>query len=138
MRPFVRLFPARMEALDDVTAFVEEVGAAAGFARHDRLRVTLVIEELFTNTVTHGHGGDSEAPVEIAFEVEPGRVALTYEDTGPPFDPFAAAEAAEPTTTDDFVPGGLGLILIARLASDVGYARAGGRNRISLVMHATR
>jgi hypothetical protein len=43
MRHFVRLFPARMEALNDVTGFVEEVGAAAAFERHDSLRLTLVL-----------------------------------------------------------------------------------------------
>jgi serine/threonine-protein kinase RsbW len=127
-----------MEALAGVTGFVDAVGVAAGFSRHDSLRLTLVIEELFTNTVTHGHGGESEAPIEIAFDVEPGRVAVTYEDTGPPFDPFAAGGPAAEPATDEVAPGGFGLILVARLASDVGYVRAPGRNRIRLVVHATR
>lgn len=138
MTRFAQVFPARMDALAGVTDLVERVGLAANFAHHDSLRLALVLEELFTNTVTHGHGGDSEAPVEIAFDVEPGRVTLTYEDTGPPFDPFASAAAArDRTTLGDLVPGGLGLVLVARLASEGTYARVQDRNRISLVVRGS-
>ena len=138
MTRFVHVFPARMDALARLTGLVGEVGAAAGFERHDSLRLALVVEELFTNTVAHGFGGDSEAPVKIEFGVERGHVAVTYEDTGPPFDPFGAAGAAEPMQSAALVPGGLGLALIAGLASDLGYERAQGRNRISLILRATR
>jgi serine/threonine-protein kinase RsbW len=135
---FVQVFPARMDALARVTDLVEKVGAAAAFERHDSLRLALVIEELFTNTVTHGHGGDSEAPVQIAFDVEPGRVALTYEDTGPPFDPFApGGNAPDSLAADERLPGGLGLVLVARLASEGAYARVQGRNRISFVIRGS-
>ena len=65
MSRLVRRFPARIDALTQMAAFVEEVGALAEFTHHDRLRLTLVLEELFTNTVEHGYGGDSEAPVVI-------------------------------------------------------------------------
>lgn len=140
MSRFVDMFPARMDALGRVMALVEEIGAAAEFERHDCLRLTLVIEELFTNTVMHGHGGDSEAPIQIAFDVERGRVTLTYEDTGPDFDPFASAAQGTdaPTASEEHAPGGLGLVLVARLASDLDYTRAEGRNRISLAVIASR
>ena len=75
-----------------VAAFVEEVAALAEFTRHDCLRLTLVLEELFTNTVEHGYGGDSEAPVQITCDVERGRVAVTYEDAAPRFDPLAVVQ----------------------------------------------
>lgn len=137
---FLEVFPARMDALGRVMALVEEVGGAAEFDRHDCLRLTLVIEELFTNTVLHGHGGDSEAPIRIAFDVERGRVTLTYEDTGPHFDPFASAAHGtdEPTVSEEDAPGGLGLVLVARMATDLDYTRAEGRNRISLAVIASR
>ncbi len=140
MSRFVEVFPARMDALARVMALVEEVGAAAEFERHDGLRLALVIEELFTNTVVHGHGGDSDAPVQIAFDVEQGRVALTYEDVGPHFDPFTSADPVtdESATAGERAPGGLGLVLVARLASDLDYTRAEGRNRISLAVIASR
>jgi anti-sigma regulatory factor (Ser/Thr protein kinase) len=46
------------------------------------------VEELFLNTVKHGHRGGSDAPVWITMEAADGSVSLTYEDRAPPFNPF--------------------------------------------------
>jgi anti-sigma regulatory factor (Ser/Thr protein kinase) len=134
----VRMFPARIDALAQVTAFVEEVAGLAQFSRHDCLRLTLVLEELFTNTVEHGYGGDSEASVQIACDVERGRVAVTYEDAAPGFDLLASIpRPAESPAPPDPAPGKLGLVLVARMAAELDYQRTMGKNRISLVVQAT-
>jgi serine/threonine-protein kinase RsbW len=131
----VETFPARMSEVPAVTAFTASACRAAGLAREDCLRLTLLVEELFTNTVVHGHGQDSEAPVRLAFEVAPRRVGLLYEDTGPAHDPFAAVAAPDDTAEVEERPvGGLGLVLIAALASEVRYRRADGKNLISLTI----
>lgn len=130
-----RTFPARRDALPQVEAFLAEVCAAAGLARDGCLRVTLLVEELFTNTVVHGHGGDSDAPVRLHCEVEPGRIALLYEDTGPPHDPFAAVAGPDPAAeVEDRPVGGLGVLLVSAMAHEAEYRRIGDCNRISLVI----
>src|SRR5258706_5071408 len=107
-----RIFPAHRDALPQVEAFLAEVCAAAGLDRAMCLRVTLLVEELFTNTVVHGHGADSDAPVRLDCEVAPGRLTLVYEDTGPPHDPFAAVASPHPAADGKDRPvGGLGLVL---------------------------
>src|SRR5262245_48692204 len=114
----VKVFPARMGALSAVAAFTEQVGRSAGLDRSACLRLTLLVEELFTNTVAHGHGRDSDEPVRLAFDVEPGRIAMTYEDTGPPHNPFAAVSAPdERLAIEDRPVGGLGVRLVAAIAS---------------------
>ena len=131
----VATFPARMSEVPAVTAFTARACLAAGLAQDACLRLTLLVEELFTNTVAHGHGQDSEAPVRLVFDVAPGRVGLLYEDTGPPHDPFAAVALPDDTAEVDERPvGGLGLVLIAALASEVRYRREDGRNLISLAI----
>ena len=131
-------FPARRDALPQVDAFLGEVCSGAGLGRDTCLRLTLLVEELFTNTVVHGHGGDSEAPVCIECEVSPGRVALIYEDTGPAHDPFARVITPDTGAGVEERPvGGLGVLLVSEMAQQVEYRRAGDRNRISLVI-ATR
>jgi serine/threonine-protein kinase RsbW len=133
------VFPARRDALSDVTTFLAGVGAAGGLPREVCLRLTLLVEELFTNTIVHGHGGDSEASVSLDCRVEPGHVRLTYEDAAPPHDPFASIQ-----TPDDGAPaedrpvGGLGVLLVAAMAEHVEYRRAGDRNRISLTVSTAR
>ena len=129
-----RVFPARRDALPQVEAFLAEVCAAAGLDQAMCLRVTLLVEELFTNTVVHGHGADSEAPVRLDCEVAPGRITLVYEDTGPPHDPFAAVASPDPGAgVQDRPVGGLGVLLVSAMAKRAEYQRAGDRNRISLV-----
>lgn len=134
-----RTFPARRDALPQVEAFLADACRAAGLAREACLRVTLLVEELFTNTVVHGHGGDSDAPVRLDCEVEPGRIRLRYEDTGPPHDPFAGVAGPDPGAGVENRPvGGLGVLLVSAMAHHVEYRRVGGCNRISLVIDAAR
>src|SRR6266404_4460937 len=110
-------FPARRDALPQVDAFLGKVCSAAGLGRDTCLRLTLLVEELFTNTVVHGHGADSEAPVRIECEVSPGRIALIYEDTGPAHDPFARVVAPDADADVENRPvGGLGVHLIREMA----------------------
>ena len=130
-----RTFPARRDALPQVDAFLGEVCAAAGLGRETCLRLTLLVEELFTNTVVHGYGADSEAPVRLECEVSPGRVALTYEDSGPAHDPFARVIAPDAeASVEERLVGGLGVLLVRAMAQQVEYRRAGDRNLISLVI----
>src|SRR5258705_11234191 len=115
-----RVFPARRDALPQVEAFLAEVCAAAGLDQAMCLRVTLLVEELFTNTVVHGHGADSEAPVRLDCEGAPGRITLVYEDTGPPHDPFAAGASPHPGAGVQGRPvGGPGLLLVSPIAPHV-------------------
>ena len=134
-----RMFPARLRALPEVTAFTAEACGDAGLAGDACLRLTLLLEELFTNTVVHGHAGGSDDLVAIAFDVGPGRITLTYEDAAPPHDPFAAVVPPdEATTVEDRLVGGLGVLLVASMATDVEYRRADGRNRIALTIRSAR
>ena len=126
-----------MSALPEVAAFIAEMCAGAGFVRGACLKLTLLVEELFTNTITHGHKQDSEEPVRLAFAVRPGRIALTYEDTAPPYDPFAGVTPPDAATTvEDRLVGGLGVLLVSTMAKDVEYRRVDGKNRIALVVTA--
>jgi anti-sigma regulatory factor (Ser/Thr protein kinase) len=131
------VFAARMEAFPRVAALVEEAGAAAGFGREDRLRLRLVVEELFTNTVAHGHGQDSDAPVRLVCAIRPGEVTLTYEDSAPPYDPLGPGPSSEATLAAEHrPPGGFGVALVASLARDLRYTYANGKNRLLLTVRS--
>jgi serine/threonine-protein kinase RsbW len=130
-----RSFPARLDLLPSVTAYLEETCPAAGLVRDDCLRLTLLVEELFTNTVVHGHGGDTDAPVSLSVEVGAREVALTYEDSAPSSDPFAARPRPDESASVEERPvGGLGLSLIAGIVERLEYSHVGGRNRVHLVV----
>jgi len=129
------VLPARISALSSMTTFIAETSARAGVPMDLSRKLTLLVEELFTNTVEHGHGRDSDEPVRLRLETQPGWIALTYEDTAPPHNPFAAVQRPDDTMdVDDRPVGGLGVLLVATLAQDLEYRREDGKNHIRLVV----
>lgn len=126
------MFPASLGALRAIRAFVERFCAAAGVARDPSLRLNLVLEELFTNTIRHGFGGDSDTVVWINLTRGDSGLRIVYEDTAPPFNPYAwLASSAQPQSRR---PGGLGILLTKELAASREYAYVFGRNSIRLGM----
>jgi len=127
------MFPSRLEAWKQARAFIESFCRAAEVPRDAGLKANLVVEELFLNTVKHGHRGGSNAPICITLTSDGGRIRLGYEDCAPPFNPFAPArremlEALSETRRE----GGLGVILAQGLTAAADYVYLFGRNRITL------
>ena len=139
MKRLSRTFPAQLRAFEHVKSLIEEFGEAAGLGREDRHKLTLIVEELFTNTVTHGHHGDSDAPVQISLEVTDVGVELTYEDSAPQYDPVAASRRTDiESTINERRVGGLGVFLTISLTNGAVYRFVEGRNRISLTLVPSR
>jgi serine/threonine-protein kinase RsbW len=126
-----RRFRARLAEATDVSAFVES--AIQGLDPRLVMRLRLAVEELFVNTVIHGHGGDSDASVEVTVRLDGGRIVLIYEDAAPPFDPFATVERPDPAATVEARDvGHLGVFLITQLAERCEYTRSGDRNCVTV------
>jgi serine/threonine-protein kinase RsbW len=128
-----RSFPARTAALANVTGFIEAWGAGVGLPRQTILRMVLVIEELFINTVLHGYGGDSGEQVSVTLNDRGAEVELIVEDQGPVFDPFQAL----PTVTATASPfsrqvGGLGRLLVSTMCTNSEYERRGDTNVVTV------
>jgi anti-sigma regulatory factor (Ser/Thr protein kinase) len=117
-----------------IGTFLNDFCTRQGVDREHCLRLNLVVEELFTNTVKHGHRGDADAPVWVSVDSSPAGVHVTYEDTAPPFNPYALFANAPDTTLSLRRIGGLGVLLTRELASSRDYAYLFGRNRIRLTL----
>src|SRR3954453_18401739 len=79
---------ARMECLPEAIAVVESFCKERAVAAGDALRLCLIVDELFTNTVSHGYRGDRAAPVRRELQVTAPEVEISYADAAPPFDPL--------------------------------------------------
>jgi len=127
-------FSARASELGRIGTFLNDFCTRQGVGREKCLRLNLVVEELFTNTVRHGHRGDCDQPVWVSVDTEAGEVRMVYEDTAPPFNPYALFANVPDTTLSLRKIGGLGVVLTRELASKRDYAYLFGRNRISLTL----
>jgi len=90
-------------------------------------RLKVVVEELFSNTIKYGYGGECERPVRIWLRCSP-RIELVYEDAAPPFDPTTWRE----TPSSRGGVGRKGIVLVLGLAESVRYERLREGNRLTL------
>lgn len=128
-------FEARTDVLASVMAFVESRGQALGLPRQTVLKLLLVAEELFINTVLHGYGGDSGETVTLTVTERGLEVELIAEDQAPAFDPFAALPVVSESRDPNARPvGGLGRVLVAGLSSRHAYERRGSLNRVTVAV----
>jgi serine/threonine-protein kinase RsbW len=114
------------------------VRQAAGAAPEDVvLRTQTAVEELLTNSVVHGHA-EAHPGSEVWMSVTDhgGALYLCYEDALAPFDPAGQAPRgtcnARANPLDQRPLGGLGLLMVYRLADEFRYARDGERNCMDL------
>ena len=133
--PKARVFEARMRALPETAAYIEDFCNRHGIGRSDALRLTLIIEELITNTIEHGYRGESKAPIHITLSAGVDAVALLYEDAAPRYDPLSRFSEPPPNlaaSVDSRPIGKLGIHLIRQLTEDARYVHEDGRNRLWL------
>ena len=131
------IFQARSAQLALATGFVAEFCERQGVAPGDALRLTLIVEELFANTLMHGHRGDNDSPVHVELAADPMRLALRFADRAPPFDPLqylANLPLHRDQAIEEREPGGLGLPLVAQMCERFDYIHIDGFNRLSLVL----
>jgi anti-sigma regulatory factor (Ser/Thr protein kinase) len=132
-----RVYLARLRMLHDALAFVAEFAAAMKLSERDLLRLQLVVEELFTNTIVHGYGRECDQPIEISLRAAAGEVTVRYEDEARVYDPARTlAEAHEHVAgpLEQRPIGHLGVHLVAAIADDMRYTRVGSRNRLQILM----
>lgn len=128
-------FPARLDAFDAIREQLETSVTALDWHADDIRRCTLVLEELFTNSVKYGTPAGADNHVYLGIVSAADRsIALTYEDRAPQYDPFAEVSTAHTNPNINMRGiGGLGVPLILRLTEQARYTALPDGNRITLV-----
>jgi anti-sigma regulatory factor (Ser/Thr protein kinase) len=122
--------PAEMVRL---TAFAEEFAARCRLADDERARLLVILDELFTNTVTHGYVGAAAAGnVEVVLGLQGDWLSIDFIDDGCPFDPLQAAPPDLDLPAEERPVGGLGIAIVRGLVDDAVYRRQGDRNHLTL------
>jgi anti-sigma regulatory factor (Ser/Thr protein kinase) len=126
-----RRFQRTSASLEAIYAFVREFLASRGIHEEVAFDVDLIVEELFTNMVKYGVGGQPEITIGLGW-CSPD-LTLRLEDQGaPPFDPGDAPPVDVTRPLDERRAGGLGLHLVRRMADRLEYAYEDGRSRITV------
>jgi anti-sigma regulatory factor (Ser/Thr protein kinase) len=127
-------FPARLESLGAMAAHLQARAPACDATA--LLRAETVLEELLTNSIVHGRAAHMpSAMVWLTAQGQDDVLHVRYEDALAAFDPIARIDEALLRTSnpmDQRPPGGLGLLMVFRLADAFRYRHENGRNRIDL------
>lgn len=132
-------FAAQASLCCDVCAFVHDSLSspdAVGIA----FDLDLIVEELFVNIATHAYEnldvGEPTMEIFVADDVFNHVVHLVLQDEGTPYDP--TVREAKPLngteSLDALQPGGMGILLVNRLADSIRYERLDNRN----ILHVTK
>lgn len=134
MTPELYCFPAELDTLPALMSHLYKT--ATHFDETSRLRAETALEELFANTVHHGYGDASGHTVWFGVLETEQELLIHYQDAAPAFDPFAQLEEHIINTLDAPLEnrpvGGLGRLMVTRLADSTLYARIGERNCVEL------
>lgn len=128
-----RSFPATREGLAASSDFLDEILADADPALASSLHVML--DEIASNVVNYS-GADS---FEVAAAVAGGTSArLMVSDNGKPYDPLAHADPDTTLSAKDRPIGGLGILIVKKMADFVFYRREGNRNILTFAKSLKR
>mgnify|MGYP000036938243 CR=1 FL=1 len=119
--------PASHAALADLFLWLGEQSVRLAVPEADQLRLQLIAEELFINTVDHGFGGKTGPDIQISLVRDGDATHLCYRDAAPPFD---CVNATINSNADDV--GGQGLALVRGMSRHLSYRRDGECNVIDV------
>jgi anti-sigma regulatory factor (Ser/Thr protein kinase) len=128
--------PAELTRLQ---AFAVEFAHESGLPDDERSRLLIILDELFTNAVTHGRGSDSAGgTIAVALGWRRDRLRISFVDDGQPFDPLAFRGPDLEEATEERGIGGLGIHIVRSLVHQARYRHEGGRNHLHLVRRVER
>ncbi len=133
MSEWRREFPGAIGEVGRALAWVESVAALLGLPEQQTYAVLLCVEELATNIVRHGDRASRRAGAPLTFIISlratDDRVILTLEDNGARFDIVKAPTKEINQPIECVEPGGLGVLLVKRFASQLAYHETENGNK---------
>lgn len=128
---------ARFAEAGKLYLWVEKLAAAHAIPAKIAFAMYLCLEELVSNTIQHGHGGDSPRPVQVSFsQPSAGGYMLVLENTAAPFNPLTAPPLPPLNASDEIRLGGQGLRLLREFSSSLTHEALPSGNRYVLTFTA--
>jgi serine/threonine-protein kinase RsbW len=130
------VFPATTEGLNAALSAIERFCNERNLDANLVSRARIVVEELFSNTIKYGYGGECDRPVRLSLTSDHG-LKLTLEDEAASFDPTRWRPAHPADVPADRRPDGkAGIALVLGLATEVRYVPRETGNRVEIVVRS--
>ena len=123
-----RVISSDLKAARGIQQEVLQELAGHGYTDSSTFAIRLALEEGLNNAIRHGNGYDPEKTVEVTYDVDDDRVAISITDEGPGFRP---GDVPDPRLDENVVkPCGRGIMLIRAYMDEVRYNDVGNQVRM--------
>jgi serine/threonine-protein kinase RsbW len=127
-------FPATVRGLHTALEALQRFCTARHASPALVSRARIIVEELFTNTIKHGYGGECNRPVRLRLETDPV-FRLTFEDDAAHFDPTQWKPGHHADTPPDTRPEGqAGIAMVMGLSANVRHFAGPNGNRLAITI----
>jgi serine/threonine-protein kinase RsbW len=128
-RPRLRLeFPSDSRYLAEIHNSARTLAETCRFPKLDSEKIALAVEECVANAIEHAYGGRTDGSVEIEAAVEDQLLRIDIVDRGGEFQDPGEPPGGVTALAAAKQRGGLGLVLVRRIADSVDHLRDGDRN----------
>ena len=129
-----KTFPAKIDSLMDVLAFVEQKLEQYECPMKIQTAVCVAIEEVFVNVAHYAYGeGEGNVTFNLHFEEETRNMTFQMVDQGVAFDPLKKPDPDITLSAEEREIGGLGIFITKKTMDTVTYAYENGENILTMI-----
>ncbi|MDR2829647.1 MAG: ATP-binding protein [Methanobrevibacter sp.] len=117
--------------LDTINEFLDSKNVSEKF----KLRLSMVLEEIFINIVNYAYEAgseDNEIKIEYNFEKDPLKIIIKFIDKGASFNPLSNDDPDISLSSDEREIGGLGILLIKKSVDKISYQFKDNQNILTI------
>ncbi|MCR5679761.1 MAG: ATP-binding protein [Prevotella sp.] len=123
----------KVEELEHVAQFVEEIGEELGLDMELQMNLNLVMEEMVSNIIFYAYPEGTEASIELTAESDGKELTFVLSDQGREFDPTLKEDAnVDINPIDREGLGGMGIFIVKNIMNNVTYQRLEGKNLLTM------
>ncbi|MBS0585344.1 MAG: ATP-binding protein [Verrucomicrobia bacterium] len=128
-----RLFFANLSEFDSMMQWVR--GHLRALVKDSSFikQFELAVEEALVNIITYAYSHPpGSIKISYAFEKESGKISITLQDEGVPFNPLEVSEPIKKNQLEECTEGGFGIFFMRKMTDSILYERVGESNVLVL------
>jgi serine/threonine-protein kinase RsbW len=125
---FINQLPELLRVIEAALAFLEQRGVSTRALN----LAHLAVEEMATNILKYSYDDNATHHILLRIRIEANGLLVELEDDGHEFNPLQASQPKLDIPFEDRAPGGVGIHLVRKLATQMDYERRDGLNRLRI------
>jgi serine/threonine-protein kinase RsbW len=126
-------FPGRLESLEKISEFVQQVARSACLNERDVYAVQLAVDEACTNIIEHAYHGKGGSII-CSCDIDTDGLKIVLLDQASPYRPETRPDPDINLPLEKVQSRGLGLFLMRKMMDDVKFeASPEGGNRLTMI-----